>query len=218
MTEKRAANGASGRDGAEAGAPAASWRTMMATFVTRLERDHEALLEALRGRLDEAESRSRALEARLEALERAQGRPLAAADGDRLEARLQALEEGLRQAPAGAPAPARVRRAAARGSTGARARGGARPQARSEASPPAGAPAPAGGAPAPAPAAPGQDAAQAMLRRESEVLTRADRGEAPRDIAAALGRALGEVELVLRLAERAGRGRVGAAADGRGGI
>jgi hypothetical protein len=55
-----------------------------------------------------------------------------------------------------------------------------------------------------------------MLRRESEVLARAERGDAPREIATALGRGLGEVELVLRLAERAGRGRGGDLGTRRG--
>ena len=202
------------REPVEPSAPAASWRTMMATFVTRLERDHEALLEALRERLDEAEARSQALESRVAALESRVG---AASQGDdaTLRARLAALEAAWRElreataraeesasAPVPSPAPARE-------TTGGAA---AERTAAAAAPTPAGAAAlavatgssPAGTAP------PWHDAAQAMLQREAEVLQRAQRGEAPRDIAAALGRGLGEVELVLRLAERAGVGMTGA--------
>jgi hypothetical protein len=207
----------------EPNAPAASWRTMMATFVTRLERDHEALLEALRERLDEAETRSQALESRVAALESRVG---AAWQGDdaTLRARLAALEAAwreLREATAGAetsasaPAPAPAPSPGpARETTGMAA---AERTAAVAAPTPAGAAAlavatgagPAGASPAGA-APPWHDAAQAMLQREAEVLQRAERGEAPRDIAAALGRGLGEVELVLRLAERAGVGMTGA--------
>lgn len=178
----------------------------MATFVTRLERDHEALLETLRGRLDEAETRSRAIEARLSDLEQALRRPEGEAAGRPLEARVAALEEALREALAGAtPASAGVRAS----------RGDRRKGPGASAPPP-----PEGREPAPGSGErpPWQDATEAMRRREAEVLARAERGDAPRNIAAALGRGLGEVELVLRLAERAGRDGVGAAPDGRGGL
>jgi hypothetical protein len=191
----------------------ANWRTMMATFVTRLEREHEALLEALRERLDGAEARSRRLEERVA----------------RLEERLAAVEGSGAD---GGPAPAREEGRPGEGD--ARAEAAPHPpepaatSARPAASALAAAPMAEGGAgaeetpavAAPAAAAvrpPGQEAAEAILRREAEVLRRAAAGESALAIAAALGRSVGEVELVLHLARRAsgGEGWPGRAGDVR---
>ncbi|MCL6594654.1 MAG: hypothetical protein K6V73_00395 [Firmicutes bacterium] len=173
----------------------ANWRTMMATFVTRLEREHEALLEALRERLDGAEARSRRLEERVAQLEErlaaVEGRGTGSAPAPTPEEEAEAVGA----APEPPPPPAPPLPAAASAPTGA-----ADLEADS-------APAPAGGvAAAAAVRPPGQEAAEAILRREAEVLRRAAAGESALAIANALGRSVGEVELVLHLARRVSGG------------
>jgi cell division septum initiation protein DivIVA len=175
----------------------ANWRTMMATFVTRMERDHEALLDTLRERLDEAETEQRRLEARVAELEaRLTERPPSSRRPRTVVVRRPHTPEERPAFPAAAkppPAAAVPHPAAA---------------------PPA--PAAAQGAPETAAAdggPPWQDSARAILVREAEVVDRARKGQSAMEIAAALGRGVGEVQLVLRLAERAhhamGAGRPG---------
>ena len=174
----------------------ANWRTMMATFVTRMERDHEALLDTLRERLDEAETEQR-----------------------RLEARVAELEARLTERPPSSPRPRTV---VVRRPHAAQKAPSPPPPSPSRSSaaplPPAPAPPAAQTSPQAAPGAAGtgwQDGARAILAREAEVVDRSRQGQSAMEIAAALGRGVGEVQLVLRLAERAnlavgGIGRPGA--------
>lgn len=166
----------------------ANWRTMMATFVTRMERDHEALLDTLRERLDEAESEHRRLEARVAHLEERlaeHGRATRRARSVAVR-RPAPTPQAARAFPVVAPLPSGAPGAVSAPERDAVEAAGA---SASTAVPPGG--------------AGWQDSARAILTREAELLTLARQGRSAVEIAGALGRGVGEVQLVLRLAERA---------------
>lgn len=172
----------------------ANWRTMMATFVTRMERDHEALLDTLRERLDEAETEQRRLEARVAELEaRLTEGPSSSRRPRTVAVRRPHVSEPRPALPPTAPAPAAPARATV----------------------PAAAP-PVPAAPAPGAGPAWQDGARAILAREADVVERARQGQSAMEIAAALGRGVGEVQLVLRLAERANHAVGGTGRSGQG--